>query len=525
MNKWIRRILILEIFLLIIFTLINLVYTFRSTQFIFISKVLFICLILLLLGILFYYLITKFTNKVWKVIIVFILTIGLNYLLVMGNKLLLTYNNAMARMGSGTQYQTSLITKKDSPYHSIEDINEATTIGIEKVTSSYENGSFALAELQGLNKTQRINQYESAEKELKALKDNKVDIISLSGLDQIENLGGNRRDYRVITTFTSTVKNIQPKIDITNTPFTLLIAGSDTRGTEIDTKGRSDANILVTFNPQSGHVTTLTTPRDSYVPLACNSGEPDKLTHASAYGGIQCTQKTLESLYDLKVDYNVIINFVGVIDIVNALGGVDIDVPVNEINASQGKTKVCEQNSHGKKGTICWEEGKVNTMNGEQALAFARNRYGQDGGDFYRGRNQQIVIEAILNKATKINNVSTISNLLTAVSKYMRTNLNTQDLLRLYQVTLNLSEKVKIEKLYVGGQIGTAGAMSIVYPDKDDMKYAEYRMKVNLDLVKPQFPTDGYYIDALKPKRTWDHPLAQELMPFNGTMQSKDNTK
>lgn len=524
MNKWLKKVLVIEVSLLTIFTLIDLIYTFKSTQFTFISKVLLICLIIVLLAIFVLYLINKFGNKIWKVMLVFAVVLVFNYVFIMGNKLLLTYNNAMSKMGSGTQYQTTLVAKKDSPYQTLDDITKETKIGIEKVNNSYENGSFALAELKKVGKTERINQYASTKKEVEALNNGTVDLVSISGLDQLENLGFDKKDYRVVTIFSATVKNDTPQLNINKTPFTLLISGVDSRSTDIDAGGNGDANILVTFNPDSGHITTLTTPRDSYIPLACNGGATDKLTHAAAYGGSECVQKTLESIYDLKIDYTIKINFVGVIDIVNALGGIDIDVPENEMTSSTGSNEVCEQNSHGEKGTICWEEGKVVHMDGETALAFSRNRHGQDGGDFYRGRNQQIVIEAILDKATKINNISTINNLLNAISKHMRTNLTTKDFISLYQTVLNLHEKVKIEKLYIGGEVGWAGPMSIVYPDANDLKYAEYRMKVNLDLVKPQFPTNDYYVDALKPTRTWDRPLGQELMPFNKNMDEKEST-
>lgn len=523
MKKIWKNILSIEIIVVSVLTIINIFYTFQTMRFAVLSKTILIALAIVIFAFLIWLLISKFTKNIIKIIITLFVIVAYNIVLFLGNNVLFSYNGAMNLMGSSSKFTTYLVAKKDSPYESIKDIKEDTKIGIQARKNSYENGSMALEELQKLDKSGKITEYQSIENAYKALTTGKADIITVSNIDNLEKYDKEyKENFKVIGNFEVSDKIEDTNKDVLSHPFTILISGIDSRSTDIDGGGNGDANILVTFNPQTGHITTLTTPRDSFIPLACNGGARDKLTHAASYGQTKCVKETLETLYNIKVDYTVRINFVGVIDVVNALGGVDIDVPVNSTNASQGITKVCEQDSHGKKDTMCWEEGKVNHMDGETALAFSRNRYNQDGGDFYRGRNQQIVVDAILKKATSLNNITKINDLLGAISKHMRTNLDKNDIISLYEVLLNLPYGINIEKLYVGGEVGWEGDMSVVYPSEKDLTYADYRMRVNLNEAKPQFPTNGYYVDGARPSIDGgNNPLRQELMPFNGTIKSK----
>lgn len=526
MNKIWKNILTIEIIIVSILTIVNIFYTFQTMRFAVLSKIILLSLGIVVFAFLIWLLISKFTKSIPKVVVTAFVILAYNVVLVLGNNVLFSYNGAMNLMGSSSKYTTYLVTNTNSGYKDIKDITSDTKVGIQARNISYENGSMALEELQKLDASSKISEFQSIENAYRALSTNKVDIITVGDIDDLEKYDKEYKEhFRVIGSFQVDEKMEQSEKDILNHPFTILISGVDSRSTNIDSAGNGDANILVTFNPQTGHITTLTTPRDSFIPLACNGGARDKLTHAASYGQTKCVKETLEMIYHIKIDYTVRINFVGVIDVVNALGGIDIDVPINDTNALQGITKVCEQDSHGKKGTMCWEEGKVNHMDGETALAFSRNRYNQDGGDFYRGRNQQIVIDAILKKATSLDNITKINDLLGAISKHMRTNLDKNDIISLYEILLNLPYGINIEKLYIGGQVGWEGEMSVVYPSEKDIKYADYRMRVNLDEAYPQFPTNNYYVDGSKPSVAGGtNPLRQELMPFNGKIESKKET-
>jgi LCP family protein required for cell wall assembly len=480
---------------------------------------------LLFVVIIFYnFLINHCFKKTWQKVITILVSIVLCFGFFQVNKLLLGYNSLLSKMNanSKTVYSTSLIAKKNSVINKVEDITSTTKIGVQPITS-YENGTMALEEVEKLNKTTNIKVYDNLENAIKDLNDNKVDLISIKNLNDKKLLAINKNaqdDYKIVTTFESTQKNSDDNKYLHGQPFTILVSGIDSRSDDIDEVANGDSNILVTFNPQTGRITTLSTPRDSYVQIQCLMYGKDKLTHAAAYGGTECMKATLEKLYDIDIDYTLRINFVGVVDLVNALDGIDIDVPINNINGAG--SKVCEQNSHGVKGTICWIEGQNNKMDGEIALAFARNRYNQDGGDFYRGRNQQIVIEAILKKITKINNLNTVNKLMSVVSQHMSTDLSKNDLTSLYEIILSNGLNLDIEKLYISGSTGMINGHSMVFPSENDIAYASYRMDVNLELVKPQFPSNNYYVEGLKPSNAdGNNPLRTQKMPFDATKIEK----
>lgn len=110
------------------------------------------------------------------------------------------------------------------------------------------------------------------------------------------------------------------EISIENPVVTVLISGSDTRGSVIDQRGRSDVNIIARVNRETHEILLVSTPRDYYVPLALSGDLYDKLTHAGIYG-MDVLLGTLENLYDTEIDYYFRINFTGFTEIIDALGG------------------------------------------------------------------------------------------------------------------------------------------------------------------------------------------------------------
>ena len=166
--------------------------------------------------------------------------------------------------------------------------------------------------------------------------------------------------------------------------YTIYLSGIDTRG-EMTASSLSDVNIILTVNTKTKQILLVSTPRDYYVPLSISEGVPDKLTHAGIYGVNVCID-TLEMLYDIDINYYFRINFAGFIKVINVLGGIEIysDYEFNTQNA---------KGYHFEKG--------INNVNGEEALAFCRERYSFAEGDRQRGRNQMYVIRGILDKIMK----------------------------------------------------------------------------------------------------------------------------
>lgn len=181
--------------------------------------------------------------------------------------------------------------------------------------------------------------------------------------------------------------------------FTVLISGSDTRGQYLDVSGRSDVNILAVVNRETHQILLVSTPRDYYVELAIPgvTGAMDKLTHAGIYG-MDCSMNTIGNLYGITVDYYFRINFTGFVDIINALGGI-------EVNSEMTFTSI---------NGYYFNQG-VNYLNGDQALAYARERYAFAEGDRMRGKHQMEVIQAVLNKAMSPSILNNYTNILNSV--------------------------------------------------------------------------------------------------------------
>ena len=171
---------------------------------------------------------------------------------------------------------------------------------------------------------------------------------------------------------------------VTDEVYTIFVSGIDTRG-GMTASSRSDVNIILTLNATTKQILMVSTPRDYFVPLSISNGVPDKLTHAGIYGVNVCMD-TLDMLYDIDINYYFRLNFAGFEQIIDALGGVNVN---SDYDFDSGNTT----GYHFNKGE--------NHLNGEQALVFARERYAFKEGDRQRGRNQMAVIQGVVDKATQ----------------------------------------------------------------------------------------------------------------------------
>jgi len=230
---------------------------------------------------------------------------------------------------------------------------------------------------------------------------------------------------------------------ITNN-VSVLVMGvdeSDVRGKEYGEAIRTDALLLATFNKDSKTVKLLSIPRDTYTYIPIEK-KKDKITHAHAFGsakngkngGPQASIDAVEKLMNVPVDYFVKFNFKSFIKIVDDLGGVEVDVPV----------EFTEQDSNDNAEAIHLEKG-VQKLNGEEALALARTRH--IDSDAMRGQRQQLVIEAILKKLTSVGSVTKVGNIIDDINGQFVTNLTFDDMLSFYKY----GSDSEIEKLQIQG--------------------------------------------------------------------------
>ena len=220
------------------------------------------------------------------------------------------------------------------------------------------------------------------------------------------------------------ITSIKPSGSITKQPFVIYCSGSDERDSDINAKSRSDVNILAVVNPKTRQILLINTPRDYYLPLAFN-GEMDKLTHAGMYG-VQESMAVLDNLYGTKTSYYGRINFWGLIDIVDALGGIDV---YSDYSFTTAAGDVAGYGDREYSYTEGW-----NHMNGIEALPFSRERYSFSDGDNQRGKNQMKVIQAIIEKATSPSVLAKYQDLLKAVSDNFITNISYDQISSLVQM-------------------------------------------------------------------------------------------
>lgn len=272
-------------------------------------------------------------------------------------------------------------------------------------------------------------------------------------------------------------------------PFTILLMGIDSTDEVLSKNAvaNGDTLILVTFNPKTLNATMLSIPRDSYVPIACWSNKAEnKITHAAGYGN-DCMMNTIEQYLGINIDYYAKINFKGLVKLVNAVGGVDIDVQ---------QTLCTDDSSRG--GEICVYPG-YQTLDGEHALVYARNRHALVNGDFGRNEHQQEIVLALTNKIKTINNVAKFMEILDTVSNSLDTNLTTQQMLSFYNIAKDIVKKslssdeadlINIQQLYLAGNsqmIYDERMRRVLYnyiPNENSRKDIVQAMKENLELVE-----------------------------------------
>ncbi|WP_280770596.1 LCP family protein [Salipaludibacillus daqingensis] len=226
-------------------------------------------------------------------------------------------------------------------------------------------------------------------------------------------------------------------VDPVNDPISVLFLGLDSR--EDDLSGRTDAMILATFNPDEKTIKMLSIPRDSYVDIPGRQNK-DKINHAHAFGGVNMTIDTVENLFDIPVDYVVSLNFTAFMEIVDTIGGVEVDVPM-PISDTDNATY----------GTIEIDEG-IQTLNGEEALAYARMRKQDPRGDLGRGDRQKDVIEAIIKQSANFRTITRFGSLMDSLERNLSTNLSFGNMVSMHSYAGELDN---IESLSLEGEDST----------------------------------------------------------------------
>lgn len=410
-------------------------------------------------------------------------------------------------------YTTYLISMKDTEF------NSDSKIGIISDTTNIEGNVLAKELINKDSLSNKLYQYDDFYIMLDDLYSGKIDACFVSSNYTIlfaseEKYQSIKDDTKVVLQYSKEMKN-QDNISYTNKkltePFTVLVMGVDSETNGLNANGafNGDTLMMITFNPKTLSASMFSVPRDLYVPISCRNNALAKINSSAAYG-TSCVINTMKQLTDIDIDYYVKMNFKGVVDLVEALGGITVDVeePWSWYNAGVNYGgKVCEQNSNREFGDkiVCMDPG-LQTLNGEQALAYARNRHQYIGSDLDRIRHQQDVVEAIVEKSKTLRSFDDFKNILNAVQKNMDTNMTTDQILSLYDVgksvlvnTINGNEvkfsiyKTTLETYSLPVYLGYSTTSALGYY-KDSLEDIKKMMKTNLELLE-KVPNKTFSID------------------------------
>ncbi len=360
-----------------------------------------------------------------------------------------------------------IVVLKESPYSTLDQLNNKK-IGIyNSILDTHEESIERLESKLSFQK----KQYEDILKLGEDLLDENIDAIyvNASFLSIIQDDDALfEENTKILETIEIQIDNeiVKKDIDVTKESFNLYISGIDVYG-NIASVSRSDVNIIITVNPITHKILLTSIPRDYYVRLHNTTGYRDKLTHAGIYG-VDMSIATIEDLLDIDINYYARVNFTTLESLVDAIGGIDVysDYDFKTIH-----------------GNYVYHKG-INHLNGKEALSFSRERYAFKDGDRQRGKNQQAVITAIINKALSSKTMITkYTNILNSLQNSFQTNMGSNKIYDLVHMQLDKMPSWTIESISLDG-VGkseytysySSGRLYVMEPDLNTVSFAKNKI-------------------------------------------------
>ena len=427
--------------LILLFTMFN--YNFLSFRFL---NIIITIGLLVVLAISIFLQKTKKSPLVTTVVLVIFSLVSL--VGIFGFKQMIDITNRMNQTAAFSEVEMSIVVPKDSD---IKDVSQLTSV--QAPTKVDKNNIDTL--MSALKKDKKVDlnvedvaSYQEAYDNLKSGK-SKAMVLSGSYASLLESVDSNyASNLKTIYTYKIKKKNNNSAKQVDSKVFNIYISGIDTYGS-ISTVSRSDVNIIMTVNMNTHKILLTTTPRDAYVKIPGGGADQyDKLTHAGIYG-VETSEKTLENLYGIKIDYYARINFTSFLKLIDQLGGVTV-------HNDQAFTSL-----HGK---FDFPVGDIQ-MNSEQALGFVRERYSLDGGDNDRGKNQEKVISAIVNKLASLDSVSNFTSIVNNLQDSVQTNMSLDTINALANTQLDSGSKFTVTSQAVTGTGSTGQLTSYAMPN------------------------------------------------------------
>lgn len=425
--------------LVLLFTMFN--YNFLSFRFL---NIIITIGLLVVLAISIFLQKTKKSPLVTTVVLVIFSLVSL--IGIFGFKQMIDITNRMNQTAAFSEVEMSIVVPKESD---IKDVSQLTSV--QAPTKADKNNIEIL--MSALKKDKKVDvkvddvaSYQEAYDNLKSGK-SKAMVLSGSYASLLESVDSNfASNLKTIYTYKIKKKNSNSAKQVDSKIFNIYISGIDTYG-PISTVSRSDVNIIMTVNMNTHKILLTTTPRDAYVKIPGGGADQyDKLTHAGIYG-VETSEQTLEDLYGIKIDYYARINFTSFLKLIDQLGGVTVR---NDQAFTQGK--------------FDFPVGDIQ-MNSEQALGFVRERYNLDGGDNDRGKNQEKVISAIVNKLASLKSVSNFTSIVNNLQDSVQTNISLDTINALANTQLDSGSKFTVTSQAVTGTGSTGQLTSYAMPN------------------------------------------------------------
>ncbi len=424
-------------------------------------------LVLSLIDVFLYFAMSK-KNSNWRMfgtglsIIVFLACfIGINY-----QNITLNFLHQITFLNIETEkYQ--IIVKNDSSLNSIRDLKDQTLAFVE-------NREGASKAYQEILKEENLAKYEidSTANLIDSFLNGDIGVILLEQSEEElynEMQKDFKENHKVLKTISVEVqkKDFSKDVSITKEPFSVYITGVDTYD-EISSVARSDVNMVVTVNPLTHKILLTSIPRDYYVPIYNDkSGLNDKLTHAGLQG-VETSIKTIENLLEMDINYYAKFNFTSLIQIVDAIDGIEVDSPFAFTADYKEETHVYYEFQKG-----------INKLDGKQALAYVRERYGLREGDVARAKHQQQVVSAIVNKLSTSTILTKYGELIGSMEGNFVTNIDIDSITSFVKMQLDKMPSWTIESQVLKGSdasMKTASMpnlySSVMVPLEDSVKEA-----------------------------------------------------
>lgn len=358
--------------------------------------------------------------------------------------------NEISNKDTSLMTEMSYIVRADSPYKSLEDIKDKKLAVAE--TEDEETLKEVLAKYKDEYKTDlEESKYIDYLSLAKGLLRGKEDVILLNeGFRNIveETEDTFNEETRVLGSSLVESKANEDQTDkeevAEDGAFNVYISGIDTYGS-LSNVSRSDVNLVISVNPVKGKVLITTIPRDSYVDIPGKG--MDKLTHAGLFG-VDSSIQTIENLLNINIDYYGKVNFTTLTELIDMLGGIDVDSPVAFTSLH---------------GNYYFNKG-INHLDGDKALAFARERYHLVEGDFDRGRNHTRIIAAIINKMLRPEMLLNFNNISQVALKSVNTDMPYEKMIELVNKQIDSGKKWEIQSQSLEGT-GTMDLKSALMPE------------------------------------------------------------